>query len=62
LAKQKEKTDQKESTAAAPASEAPAPVVKPSTKSVKVGKLAPKNKSRVPRRLKKAQHKAAGRH
>lgn len=34
---------------------------KPSTKSGKKGKLPPKNKSRLPRRQKKAQHKAAGR-
>lgn len=34
---------------------------KPSTKSVKIGKLPPKNKSRLPRRQKKARQKAAGR-
>jgi len=52
----KEKADKKEAAVAEAA-----PVAKPNTKSVKVGKLAPKNKSRLPRRLKKAQKKAAGR-
>jgi hypothetical protein len=44
---------------AAPA-EAP-PVEHPQTKSVKIPKLAKKNKSRLPRREKKAQKKAAER-
>jgi len=34
---------------------------KPATKSLKKGKLLPKNKSRLPRRQKKAQKKAAER-
>ena len=40
---------------------APPPAPKPATKSMKVGKLQPKNKSRLPRRQKKARQKAAGR-
>jgi len=54
LAKAKEQAEKK---AAPPAAE----VVKPATKSTKIGKLLPKNKSRLPRRLKKAQKKAAAR-
>jgi hypothetical protein len=62
LAKRKEMEDKKESTAAPVSSgEAPLAVIKPSAKSVKKEKLAPKNKSRLPRRQKKAQQKAAGR-
>jgi hypothetical protein len=60
LAKRKEAAEEKESTAVSD-NEATGAAVKPSTKSVKKGKLLPKNKSRLPRRLKKAQHKAAGR-
>jgi hypothetical protein len=56
--KETAKTAKKETAAVA---EAPVPAVKPSTKSTKVGKLLPKNKSRLPRRQKKAQQKAAGR-
>jgi hypothetical protein len=52
LAKAKEIVEQVEASAA---------VAKPATKSSKVGKLLPKNKSRLPRREKKAQKKAAGR-
>lgn len=51
----------KEIAAVAAGGEAPVPVAKPATKSVKVGKLLPKNKSRLPRRQKKARQKAAGR-
>ncbi len=61
LAKRKETADEKESTAAVSDNEASGAVAKPSTKSEKKGKLLPKNKSRLPRRQKKAQHKAAGR-
>ena len=39
--------------------EAPPAAAKPSTKSTKVGKLLPKNKSRLPRKEKKAHRKAA---
>jgi hypothetical protein len=61
LAKRKETADEKESTVAVSDNEASGAVAKPSTKSEKKGKLLPKNKSRLPRRQKKAQHKAAGR-
>lgn len=72
MAKEKEATDKKKSpkAAAKPAAEPPTPVAaapaapvepKPATKSLKKGKLLPKNKSRLPRRLKKAQKKAAAR-
>jgi hypothetical protein len=61
LAKQKETADKKESAATVLGGEAPLAAPKPSTKSVKVGKLLPKNKARLPRRLKKANQKAAGR-
>ena len=44
----------------APAEAAP-PAPKPQTKSVKVPKLAKKNKMRLPRKEKKAQQKAANR-
>jgi hypothetical protein len=43
-----------------PAEAAP-PAPKPQTKSVKVPKLAKKNKNRLPRKEKKAQQKAANR-
>jgi hypothetical protein len=36
-----------------------APRIAPSTKSTKIPKLAPKNKSRLPRREKKARQKSA---
>jgi len=61
LAKRKETADQKESAAPVAGGEAAVEEPKPSTKSLKKGKLLPKNKSRLPRRLKKAQRKAAGR-
>jgi hypothetical protein len=61
LAKQKEVADKKESATAVSGGEASVAEVKPSTKSVKIGKLAPKNKSRLPRKQKKALQKAAGR-
>jgi hypothetical protein len=61
LAKRKETGDKKESAAPVSGGEAPVAESKPSTKSVKKGKLLPKNKSRLPRRQKKAQRKAAGR-
>ena len=59
MAKRKEAADKTES--AAPVGEASPAEVKPATKSLKKGKLPPKNKSRLPRRQKKAQLKAAGR-
>jgi hypothetical protein len=49
--------------AAAPAPEKAAPEPEkaaPARKSMKVGKLKPKNKSRLPRKQKKAQQKAVG--
>ena len=61
MAKRKETADEKDSAAPVTGGEAPVPESKPSTKSVKKGKLLPKNKSRLPRRQKKAQRKAAGR-
>ena len=56
---EKEKKKKKED-AEAPAA-APAPVAKPATppQSVKIPKLAKKNKARLPRKQKKAQQKAA---
>ena len=48
----------KKAVAPEPAVEA-APRVAPSTKSTKIPKLAKKNKSRLPRREKKARQKAA---
>jgi hypothetical protein len=55
--------DKKKKDGAAPvsAAEAVAPVEKPKTppKFVKIPKLAKKNKSRVPRKQKKAQQKAS---
>jgi hypothetical protein len=59
LAKRKE--DKTESVVPVVSSEAPPAEPKPATKSLKKGKLPPKNKSRLPRRQKKAQLKAAGR-
>jgi hypothetical protein len=61
LAKQKEMAEKKESGAPVLGDEASLAEAKPATKSLKKGKLPPKNKSRLPRRQKKAQHKAAGR-
>jgi hypothetical protein len=61
LAKQKEVADKKESAAVVSGGEASPAEVKPSTKSVKKAKLAPKNKSRLPRKQKKAKQKAAAR-
>jgi hypothetical protein len=61
LAKQKEKADKKESPAIVSGGEATVAETKPATKSMKKGKLQPKNKSGLPRRQKKAQMKAAGR-
>jgi hypothetical protein len=61
LAKQKEIAGEKESRVSVSDAEASLAGAKPSTNSVKKGKLPPKNKSRLPRREKKAQHKAAGR-
>jgi hypothetical protein len=56
LAKQKaEKTE----SAAAPSAATPAKIHAPAKP--KIPKLAPKNKSRLPRKEKKAQKKAAGR-
>ena len=60
MAKQKEIADKKEPAAVSGGEATPA-AVKPATKSLKKPKLAPKNKSRLPRRQKKAQQKAAGR-
>jgi hypothetical protein len=61
LAKRKEMADKRESAATVLGGEASPAGANPSTKSVKKGKLPPKNKSRLPRRQKKAQQKAAGR-
>ena len=61
LAERKEMADKKEPAAPVLGGGAPLAGAKPSTKSVKKGKLPPKNKSRLPRRQKKAQQKAAGR-
>jgi hypothetical protein len=61
LAKQKELGEKEESPATVLGGEASLAGAKPSTKSVKKGKLPPKNKSRLPRRQKKAQPKLAGR-
>jgi hypothetical protein len=61
LAKQKEATGKKESPKIVSGGEAALPETKSSAKSVKKGKLPPKNKSRLPRREKKAQRKTAGR-
>ncbi len=57
----KKEAKKKEAAPPAAVAEAPAAAPKPATKSTKVGKLLPKNKSRLPRREKKAQKKAAGR-
>ena len=60
MAKRKEAADQRESAATVLAGEASLAGAKPSTKSVKKGKLPPKNKSRLPRRQKKAQQASIG--
>jgi hypothetical protein len=57
LAKEKAVAKKKDSEAAAV--EAPPAGAKPATKSVKIGKLLPKNKSRLPRKEKKALQKKA---
>jgi hypothetical protein len=54
LAKQKETADKKAPAAAVSGGEATPAAAKPATKSLKKPKLAPKNKSRLPRRQKKA--------
>ena len=46
--------------AAPPKAVEPEPKAAPARKSMKVGKLKPKNKSRLPRKQKKAQQKAVG--
>jgi hypothetical protein len=46
-------------TPEAPSEAAAPPAPKPQTKSVKVPKLEKKNKSRLPRKVKKAQQKAS---
>jgi hypothetical protein len=72
LAKEKEVPEKKKSKGAVLDSSVKPPVpatdtaaspaaIKPATKSMKVGKLLPKNKARLPRRQKKARQKAAGR-
>ena len=61
MAKQKEIADKEESAATVLGGEASLAGAKPSTKSVKKGKLPPRNKSRLPRRQKKTQQKLAGR-
>jgi hypothetical protein len=61
LAKQKAVGEKEESAATVLGGEASLAGAKPSTKSVKKGKLLPKNKSRLPRRQKKARQKLAGR-
>lgn len=61
LAKQKEIADKEESAATVLGGEPSLAGAKPSTKSLKKGKLAAKHKSRLPRRQKKARQKAAGR-
>lgn len=61
LAKPKEIADKKEPVETVLGGEASPAGANPSTKSVKKGKLPPKNKSRLPRRQKKAQQKAASR-
>jgi hypothetical protein len=53
-------TEGEEAVGAAPVAAAPVEP-KPATKSLKKGKLPPKNKSRLPRREKKARQKAAAR-
>ena len=60
MAKRKEIADNKEPAATVLGFEASLAGAM-STKSVKKGKLPPKNKSRLPRRQKKAQQKSAGR-
>jgi hypothetical protein len=61
LAKRKETGDDKESATTGLSGKTSLAGVKPASKVVKKKKLPPKNKSRLPRRAKKAQQKAAGR-
>ena len=61
MAKREEMADKKQSAATVLRGEAPLAGAKPSAASLKNGKLPPKNKSRLPRRQKKAQKKAAQR-
>ena len=63
MAKRKEVASKKVSVEPVVGNEVPVvvAVAKPSTPSAKKGKLLPKNKTRLPRRQKKAQQKAAGR-
>lgn len=61
VAKQKEIADKEESAATVSDGEPLFAKAKPATKSLKKGKLLPKDKSRLPRRQKKARQKAAGR-
>jgi hypothetical protein len=64
MAKRKEQAEkevaEKKQPAAATAPVKTATAAPPQPKPVKKGKLLPKHKSRLPRRLKKAQKKAAG--
>jgi hypothetical protein len=57
----KEKAPKVEAAETAPVVAAPARKPDTAPRSEKIPKLAPKNKSRLPRRQKKAQKKAAGR-
>jgi hypothetical protein len=57
-AKKKAVAPEAEKAVAPEAASEAAPQIKPSTKSTKIPKLAPKNKSRLPRRQKKALQKA----
>jgi hypothetical protein len=61
LAKRKEIEEEKASAATGLSGEASVAGVKPAATPVKKEKLRSKNKSRLPRRQKKAQQKAAGR-
>jgi hypothetical protein len=61
MAKRKDMSDTKESVVPVAGAEARLGGAKSSATSAKKGKLPPKNKSRLPRRQKKAQQKAAGR-
>jgi hypothetical protein len=60
LAKAKEVADKKESPAPVQSGEPSPAKGKTPAASVRKGKLPPSNKSRLPRRQKKAQQKAAG--
>ena len=61
LEKPKKKMEDKAVPAAVVDGETSGAAAKPAAKSTKIGKLLPRNKSRLPRRQKKAQHKAASR-